>query len=136
MFYNKLWLDDEKEQKGFADKHGYALKVPDTWEELLDQMMAWFHRPDDNMYSGGLYRTQFFLAWEWWGRFHAKGYYPLSDDVDPQIDNDAGVAALEEMVAANAHIPAPRPTGCSRTSRPTARATSLPTSAGAAARST
>jgi len=103
MFYNQPWLDDEKERKGFADKHGYELKVPDTWEEL-DQMMAWFHRPDQNMYGGALFRTQYFIAWEWWGRFHAKGFYPLSDDLEPQINNDAGVAALEELVAASAHL--------------------------------
>lgn len=102
MFYNKPWLENEDEGKGFADKHGYALKVPDTWEEL-DAMMAWFHRPDQGMYGGALFRTQFFIAWEWWGRFHAKGFYPLSDDLEPQINNDAGVEALEELIAASAH---------------------------------
>lgn len=100
MFYNKPWLDDETEQKGFADKNGYALKVPDTWEEL-DTMMAWFHRPDKDMYGGALFRTQYFIAWEWWGRFHAKGFYPLADDLTPQINNDAGVAALEELIKAS-----------------------------------
>ncbi len=103
MFYNKPWLDDETEQKGFADKHGYALKVPDTWEEL-DTMMSWFHRPDKDMYGGALFRTQYFIAWEWWGRFHAKGFYPLADDLTPQINNDAGVAALEELIAASAYL--------------------------------
>ena len=93
MFYNKDWLDDPEEQKGFAAKYGYDLKVPDTWQEL-DDMMAWFHRPDEGMYGGALYRTQYFLAWEWWGRFHAKGFYPLDDDLNPQINNAAGVAAL------------------------------------------
>ncbi len=100
MFYNKPWLDDETEQKGFADKNGYELKVPDTWEEL-DTMMAWFHRPDQDMYGGALFRTQYFIAWEWWGRFHAKGFYPLADDLTPQINNDAGVAALEELIKAS-----------------------------------
>lgn len=103
MFYNKEWLDNPDERKGFADKNGYELKVPDTWEEL-DAMMAWFHRPDQNMYGGALFRTQYFIAWEWWGRFHAKGYYPLADDLTPQINNDAGVAALEELVAASKHL--------------------------------
>ena len=103
MFYNNDWLQNEDERKGFADKHGYELKVPDTWEEL-DAMMAWFHRPDQGMYGGALYRTQFFLAWEWWGRFHAKGFYPLDDELNPQINNDAGVAALEEMIAASQHL--------------------------------
>jgi len=100
MFYNKDWLDNADEQKGFSDKHGYALKVPDTWEQL-DAMMEWFHRPDKGMYGGALFRTQYFIAWEWWGRFHAKGFYPLADDLTPQINNDAGIAALEELIAAS-----------------------------------
>jgi multiple sugar transport system substrate-binding protein len=102
MFYNKPWLDNADEQKAFADKHGYELKVPDTWEEL-DAMMAFFHRPDQNMFGGALFRTQYFIAWEWWGRFHAKGFYPLADDLTPQINNDAGVAALEQLIAASQH---------------------------------
>jgi len=103
MFYNKPWLDNPDEGKAFADKHGYALKVPDTWEEL-DAMMAFFHRPDQNMFGGALFRTQYFIAWEWWGRFHAKGFYPLDDELNPQINNDAGVAALEELIAASQHL--------------------------------
>ena len=103
MFYNKDWLDKPEENKAFSDKHGYQLKVPDTWEEL-DAMMAHFHRPDKGMYGGALYRTQFFLAWEWWVRFHAKGSFPLDDDLNPQINNDAGVEALEQMVAASKYL--------------------------------
>lgn len=100
MFYNKPWLENADENKAFSDKHGYELKVPDTWEEL-DTMMAFFHRPDQNMYGGALFRTQYFIAWEWWGRFHAKGFYPLADDLTPQINNDAGVAALSELLDAS-----------------------------------
>ena len=103
MFYNKDWLENAEENKKFADKNGYELKVPDTWEEL-DAMMAHFHRPDEGMYGGALYRTQFFVAWEWWVRFHAKGYYPLDDDLNPQINNDAGVKALEELIAASKNL--------------------------------
>lgn len=103
MFYRKDWLENAEENKAFSDKHGYALKVPDTWEEL-DAMMAHFHRPDQGMYGGALYRTQFFIAWEWWVRFHAKGYYPLTDDLEPQINNEAGVAALAELVEASNHL--------------------------------
>lgn len=42
-------------------------------------MMAWFHRPEKGMYGGALFRTQYFIAWEWWGRFHAKGFYPFTE---------------------------------------------------------
>ena len=103
MFYNKPWLEDEAEKKGFADKNGYELKVPDTWQEL-DTQLAWFHRPDKGKFGGALFRTQYFIAWEWWGRFHAKGFYPLANDLTPQINNDAGVAALEELIAASQYL--------------------------------
>ena len=100
MFYLKDWLDDPEQNKKFADKHGYKLKVPDTWEEL-DAMMAFFNQPDQNRFGGALYRTQYFIAWEWWVRFHAKGFYPFDDNMKPQINNDAGVKALEELIAAS-----------------------------------
>ncbi|MFO1058971.1 MAG: extracellular solute-binding protein [Dongiaceae bacterium] len=100
MFYLKDWLEDPQEQKAFADKHGYALKVPETWEEF-DAQLAFFHRPDKGKYGGALFRTQYFIAWEFWMRFHAKGFYPFDDNLKPQINNDAGVKALEELVAAS-----------------------------------
>jgi multiple sugar transport system substrate-binding protein len=102
MFYLDDWLNDAEENARFADAHGYELKVPDTWEEL-DAMMAFFHRPDQGMYGGALFRTQYFIAWEWWVRFHAKGAFPFDGDLNPQINSDAGVAALEELVAASKH---------------------------------
>jgi multiple sugar transport system substrate-binding protein len=103
MFYLKDWLENPEESKAFADKNGYELKVPDTWEEL-DAMMAHFNRPDKNMYGGALFRTQYFIAWEWWVRFHAKGFYPFDNDLNPQINNEAGVKALEELVAASQNL--------------------------------
>ncbi|XWN34185.1 MAG: extracellular solute-binding protein [Devosia sp.] len=103
MFYNQPWIDDLEEQDAFNAKTGMVLKIPETWEEL-DAMMAFFHRPDEGKYGGALYRTQYFIAWEWWGRFHAKGFYPFTDDLEPQINNEAGVQALEELVAASAYL--------------------------------
>ena len=100
MFYVKSWLENADEQKKFADQYGYPLAIPKTWAEL-DQMMAFFHRPKEGMYGGALFRTEYFVAWEWWIRFHAKGLYPLKDDLTPQIDSAEGILALEEMVAAS-----------------------------------
>jgi len=100
MFYLKDLLSSKDENKRFADKHGYGLKVPDTWEEL-DAMMAHFHRPEKGMYGGTLFRTQYFIAWEFWSRFHAKGFYPFDGDLNPQINNEAGIKALTELVNAS-----------------------------------
>ena len=103
MFYNRDWLEDEEEGKRFEDQHGYKLKVPCTWTEL-DSMMAFFHRPDQKRYGGALFRTPNYVAWEWWIRFHAKGYWPFAPDMEPQINNAAGVEALEELIDASKHL--------------------------------
>lgn len=103
MFYLKDWLDDPEEQKKFEDQYGYKLGVPKTWEQL-DQMMKFFYRPHKNMYGGALFRTRFFIAWEFWVRFQAKGYYPFDADMHPQINNDAGVKALEELTEASKYL--------------------------------
>ncbi|WP_208539335.1 extracellular solute-binding protein [Algihabitans albus] len=100
MFYHRDWLEDPDERKRFADRHGYELKVPETWEEL-DTAMAFFHRPEEQRYGGALFRAANYIAWEFWIRFHAKGFWPFDEDLEPQIDNAAGVAALEELLAAS-----------------------------------
>lgn len=103
MFYNRDWLNDPEERKKFADTHGYELAVPQTWAEL-DAMMAFFQRPDDDKFGGALFRTQDYIAWEWWIRFHAKGFWPFDNELEPQINNAAGVAALEELIEATNYL--------------------------------
>ncbi len=97
MFYHKGLLEDKMEQDRYEHLFGTSLSAPQTWDEL-DQQMAYFHRPDDGLFGGLLFRTPGYLVWEWWVRFHAKGIWPLSQDMKPQIDSDQGVAALEEMI--------------------------------------
>ena len=111
MFYNRDWLEDPEAQKRFADRHGYALMVPETWEQL-DAMMAFFHQPEAERYGGALFRTPTYIAWEFWIRFHAKGHWPFDAEMVPQIAGEAGVEALEELIAASKHLyPAARSNG-------------------------
>lgn len=103
MFYHKDLLENPDEAARYADTYGRSLAVPDTWEEL-DRQMAYFHRKDQGISGGLLFRTPGYLAWEWWVRFHAKGVWPLSSNLDPQIDSDAGVEALENMIRATEYL--------------------------------
>ncbi|MGC1496661.1 MAG: extracellular solute-binding protein [Sulfitobacter sp.] len=98
MFYNNKMLGDPSLQKRYADRFGIDLDVPLTWAEL-DRQMLFFHNPDQNCFGGAMFRTPQYLVWEWWIRFHSKGIWPLSSEMSPQIDGDAGIAALEEMIA-------------------------------------
>lgn len=102
LFYNKRMLLDPAEQKAYLELTGQPLRPARTWEEL-DQMMTFFHRPDNNQFGGCLFRNPGYLVWEWWARFHAKGYFPFNDNLYPNINNDAGVAALTELIKASAH---------------------------------
>ena len=99
-FYRKDWIEDPKFAKPYSDKFGVPLAVPDSWSEL-DRQLAFFHQPDKGQYGGALFRSQYFIAWEWWVRFHAKGFFPFTDDLTPQINNEAGIQALAELVAAS-----------------------------------
>ncbi len=99
MFYHADMMSSTDHQARFADRFGQRLEIPRTWEEL-DRQMAFFHAPDDGVFGGLLFRVPQFLAWEWWGRFHAKGVWPMAPDLTPQIHGEAGVTALEEMIRA------------------------------------
>ncbi|MEM8792218.1 MAG: extracellular solute-binding protein [Pseudomonadota bacterium] len=99
MFYHREWLEDAAKRARYEDRYGTPLAIPSTWDEL-DRQMAFFHSPEEGRYGGALFRTPGYLAWEWWVRFHAKGVWPLSADLEPQIASDEGVAALEDMIRA------------------------------------
>lgn len=105
MFYHKEFLENVEEHARFYDRFGYALDIPKTWEEL-DQQIAFFNRPSEGMAGGMLFRTPSYVTWEWWVRFHAKGYWPFADDFTPQIASEAGVMALEELIRLSEHLPA------------------------------
>lgn len=102
MFYNAAMLNDPAEQDRYAAETGAELAIPTTWREL-DRQMAFFHRPDQGLYGGALFRVSGYLAWEWWIRFHAKGVWPFSPEMAPQIASDQGVEALAELIAATKH---------------------------------
>lgn len=100
IFLNKSFLSDPESQARYRDRFGTDIRPPETWDEL-DRQMAFFHKPDEDRYGGALFRTPRYIAWEYWVRFHAKGYWPFDEDMRPQISTDAGVEALEELIAAS-----------------------------------
>lgn len=103
MFYHKDLLEDPDEQARYADTFGNPLAAPETWEEL-DRQIRYFNRPDSGLGGGLLFRTPGYVAWEWWVRLHAKGVWPLGKDLTPQIAGDAGVSALEDLIAVTEHL--------------------------------
>ena len=103
VFYNKGMMLDPAEQAAYLRATGKPLAPATSWEDL-DSMMAFFQRPAHNQYGGNLLRNPEHLTWEWWARFHATGSVPFTQSMRPNINNDAGVAALEEMIAASQNL--------------------------------
>lgn len=103
MFYHKDMLENPDETARYEDRFGVPLRIPTTWE-ILDQQMAWFHRPNEGKWGGLLLRSSGYLGWEWWTRFHAYGMWPFSEEMNSQIATDEGIAALEDMIRSNDHL--------------------------------
>ncbi len=100
MFYNRAMLTDAKLAAKYAERYGEQLAVPETWQQL-DRMMAFFHEPSAERFGGLLFRTPVYIAWEYWLRLHAMGSLPFDEDMRPQIDSAAGIAALEALTLAS-----------------------------------
>lgn len=103
MFYNNDMLHNSEDRKTYQDRYGENLEAAKTWSEL-DRQMAFFHRPDEDQAGGLLFRTPDYAVWEWWMRFHAKGYWPLASDLTPQIHQDAGVSVIEDMIRSSENL--------------------------------
>ncbi|WNO10715.1 ABC transporter substrate-binding protein [Teredinibacter sp. KSP-S5-2] len=100
MFYNKSFLQDKIRVTDYEQTYGKKLDIPNTWQEL-DQQMAFFHNSEKQKYGGAMFRIARYMVWEWWIRFHAKKQLPFKDDMTPNINNEPGIEALEELLAAS-----------------------------------
>lgn len=103
MFYDRRRLEDEAERRRYLEETGSELAPARTWAEL-DRMLAFFHRPQEGLHGGALFRIAGYIAWEWWVRLHGHGVFPVDDDLNPRIDSEEGVLALEELMAASRHL--------------------------------
>ena len=67
---------------------------PETWEDELE-LYRWFHRPDDNIWASGSLRDRgSSIAW-FYMYFYSAGGFPFTDDMEPNINNDAGEYAVQ-----------------------------------------
>lgn len=99
MFYNHEFMAGD-EAKRFEDRFGYTMSTPQSWS-ALDHMMEYFYRPQEEKFGGALFRTPAYIGWEYWLRLHAKGILPFDLDMEPRLEEDGAVEALEELVRAS-----------------------------------
>ena len=103
--YRTDLFNDEAEKKAFSDKHGYELAPPRTWKQL-DEVAAFFHRPDKGLFGSTDLRNQGWGYTNWYQRYVSMGspnQFLFADDGSPLINSEAGVAATAEYIASLAH---------------------------------
>ena len=96
---------DPDEKAAFADKHGYELAPPKTWKQH-DEIAAFFHRPDKNLFGCTDLRNQGWGYTNWYQRYVSTGApnrHLFAEDGSFLIDSDQGVMATEEYVASLSH---------------------------------
>ncbi|OJU03045.1 MAG: sugar ABC transporter substrate-binding protein [Rhizobium sp. 63-7] len=93
-------FNDETEKKAFADQHGYELAAPKTWKQL-DEVAAFFHRPDQGLFGCTDLRNQGWGYTNWYQRYVSMGspnQFLFGDDGKPLINSEAGFQATQEYV--------------------------------------
>lgn len=96
LYYQKDLYDDPEKAKAFEAEYGYALAVPETWEQVKDQSVFFADPPN-------FYGTQYAGKDEAIvGRFYemvvAEGGDLFNDDFSPAFNSDAGKRALQWFV--------------------------------------
>ncbi|MEM8836719.1 MAG: extracellular solute-binding protein [Pseudomonadota bacterium] len=93
----------EAKAAAFADKFGYELTMPKTWKQYHD-IASFMHDPDNNFFGSLEYRSRYYVKWMFMQRLMSKGTLYFDGDMEPTFNSEAGVAALEDMLAVNQYL--------------------------------
>lgn len=106
LYLRRDLLEDDTQRERFERRHGYALRVPLTWQEYQDQV-AFFHRGDDGFF-GALEQRERDTGWMFW----MQRYVAMSptarlfdDAMRPLLDSPAAIAATDSYAATLPYSP-------------------------------
>lgn len=107
LYLRRDLLEDPAESSAFRKLHGRDLAPPQTWQEY-DQLVSFFHRPQQGLY-GTVEQRDPGNGWMYWlQRYitHSAPFGTLFDDqLRPLISSPAGIAATESYVRTVRHSP-------------------------------
>ena len=100
LYLRRDLLESPVEKAAFRKAHGRELVVPKTWQEY-EQLLQFFHRPQQGMYGAAEQRERD-SAWMLWMPRYLSQAHPhrklFDDRLVPLIDSPAGVAATESYI--------------------------------------
>ena len=105
LFYRKDLFEDQANKDAYKEKYGAELKVPETNEELL-QVAEFFTKsenpdsPVDYGYSTNMLKGTTRLL------FYNRGGDDIDEELKPNMNNEAGVKALNYVMDLQQYAPA------------------------------
>ncbi|HKJ95819.1 MAG TPA: extracellular solute-binding protein, partial [Gammaproteobacteria bacterium] len=114
MYYRKDLFNDPGEKAAFKKEYGRELTPPKTWDEWL-QVAKFFTRKEGDKLAGKTLDKPFYgtatygargFSYAWFlARFASAGGIYFDKDMNPQINSDAAVKSLQNMVDALPYCP-------------------------------
>jgi len=106
LYYRKDLFEDPQNQMEFKAQYGYELKPPKTWEEFYDIEKFFTEKYAPDLYGAVLQRAPG-QAYAWFvGAFAGNGgRYFNPETMEPEINKEAGIKTLKQMVEQNKYMP-------------------------------
>jgi len=114
LYYRKDLFSDPTERTNFRAKNGYELRAPQTWGEYLD-IAEFFTRKKGEILAGEVLKEDFYGVSEALGkgegyawtldRFVSYGAGFFDEDMNPTINTEAGVKALQNIIDSTKFAP-------------------------------
>lgn len=108
LYYRKDLFNDSTEKSNFEKVYNRELTPPETWDELLD-VAKFFTRKKGDMLAGEKLDSDFYgysflalrgsFSFAWWlAEFASRGGTYFDKDMNPMINSEQGVIALQRLI--------------------------------------
>jgi len=103
LFYNTQAFSDEENQAAFLEEYGYELAPPTTWDQYAEMALFfngrdWDHDGQPEYGTSEAWLSGGYAYWWFMARFAAYGGMYFDKDMNPLINSENGIAALNNML--------------------------------------
>lgn len=105
-YYRKDLIENPIEKENFKKKYGYELSAPETWKQARDFSEFFTRKKGDmlagkklknDLYGNGMLLGRGWCHFEWMDHFTSYGGIYFDEDLNPQINSEAGLKALADL---------------------------------------
>jgi multiple sugar transport system substrate-binding protein len=105
LFYQPSYFNDPKHQEQYKSETGNELRVPKTWPEYNRVAQYFTENTEDGVYGAQVFGARPWNFGWWMNRAASRGVVYFDEGMEPAINSDDAVTALESMVEAMNYSP-------------------------------